>query len=212
MKKVLWILVSTMLCLTSTAARAEDTNFVIETLPVSWGMFGANFGVEFGMGQKSIIADYHHFGNEAYYTKLLDEDGLGFNGHSGSIGFVYYTGYEEKGNEGFYVGAKASFARLTGEWYEISDATDNLYYLGETTITGVGAYLLLGWRWTFDMVSLRLGLNLGGIMALKTDSSSFYDPEEGEVASTTKSDTEFITKLWMNLPTSGLEFAVGVAF
>ena len=211
MKKFLCLFVSTVFCLAATAARAEDKSIIIETLPVSWGLYGANIGFEFGMGQNSIIADYHHFGNEAIYTKWLDEDGLGFNGHSGSIGFVYYSGYEEKGNQGFYVGAKASFAQLNAEYYEFDDY-ENLYYLGETTITGFGAYFLLGWRWTFETVSLRLGFNLGGIMAMKTESSSFYDPIEGEIDTMAKSDTELITKVWMNLPTSGLEFAVGVAF
>ena len=189
-------------------AWADDKRVIVETLPLSWAVLGANAGAEIGLGSVSIIGDYHHIGNESIMIKFLSDNDLTIKGHIASLGAVHYVSYEEKGNQGLYVGAKGTFGKMSLSETDYSDSYDNAF--GKTETTGLGGYFLLGYRWNFEVVSLRIGFNIGGILPIKQDSTDYY--VDGEISEDEKDFMEFFNAAFMSSACSGLEIATGFAF
>lgn len=224
-KRRIFCIVPLLVLLLSGYLFADDAaglqrNFILETHPVSWGLFGANVDAELNVGTpNSFVLQYQHFGTESPLNDDLDddpEDPETFSGNNFIFGMRRYRDFEEQGLNSFYYGLALDYISVKYTCYAFYTGIGRIKV--GTELEGLGPRLELGWRWIWptNKITVRFGFFAGYLFLKKNQTgypASVSDPEDDvdEDKNIDAGSAQMFAGIVRGVR-AGIEFAVGLAF
>jgi hypothetical protein len=202
--------------------KSTMTKFIIETHPVSWGIWGANIDAEANFGVPfTAFFQYQHIGMEAPFIKSERDGEREYKGNDFIMGARYYTNYKTKGMDSFYLGCGLNVLMLnlrTINSYDTSTFGVDELITTTTKMKAYGPRLDVGWRWIWSHFSMRFGFYLGYM--IRNFEYSNYPAASAYISDRTisndkkldRENTELIGAGMYSGIRGGIEFTVGIAF